>query len=317
MTMRATVFGSRGLLGSALMRTSPTKTIYGGSTRYDGDLSLDRKLNFGVTWQPLEFSDLWINAAAKVGGIEANTNGVADFFKINSKIGINVIDQAKQHGVKKLVSILSTCIYPDVGYVSYPLTEPQLHNGPPHKSNFGYAYSKRMMDVASRAYRQQYDCNFITVIPNNLYGLGDNYDLNSGHVIPSLIRKFFEAHLMGTDVTIWGSGKPLREFTFADDAAKAIWWLAENYDGEYPVNIGCTDEISIGDLAKLIGKIMNFKYEIKFDASKPDGQFRKPMSTARLKSLGYNPSYTKLEDGLKIVIEDFTKRYPDLRGVDK
>ena len=151
----------------------------------------------------------------------------------------------------KLVSVLSTCIYPDATYVKYPLTEDQLHMGPPHQSNFGYAYAKRMLEVQSRAYRQQHGCNFISVIPNNLYGINDNYNLDSGHVIPALIRKFHEAKIFGYDhVDIWGSGTPLREFTFAHDAAKIILWLAENYDGAEPVNIGNPEQISIEKLIK-------------------------------------------------------------------
>lgn len=311
--MRATVFGSAGLLGSALTSECPSADCLAAERCFDGDLA--ETTNFGRSWRPAAWKDVWVNAAAKVGGVAANTAGVADFYRINSKIGINVIEQARLNNVKKLVSILSTCIYPDSEYVRYPLTENQLHMGPPHHSNYGYAYAKRMVDVASRAYRQQYGCNFITVIPNNLYGLNDNYDLSGGHVIPSLIRKFFEAHMRSTDVVVWGSGNPVREFTYAPDAAKAIWWLAENYDGEHPVNVGCTDEISIGDLAGKIGRLIGFKGQIKFDASKPDGQFRKPTSNDFMRSLGYNPTYTNLECGLARTIDDFTNKYPNVRGI--
>jgi GDP-L-fucose synthase len=311
--MRATVFGSTGLLGTALVARCPSLDVLAAERAFDGDISEMTK--FGITWRPNQFKDVWVNAAAKVGGVQANMREAADFYRINVKIGTNVVDLAHRHGVKKLVSVLSTCIYPDGPHVRYPLTEEQLHMGPPHHSNFGYAYAKRMVDVASRAYRQQHGCDFITAVPNNLYGPSDNYDLNSGHVIPALIRKFFEAHRDSTEVWIWGSGNPVREFTYSEDAADAIWWLAENYSGEDPINIGCTDEISIGDLARMIGRLIGFKGRIRFDTTKPDGQFKKPTSNARLRELGYKPHYTRLEVGLAKTIDDFISKYPRLRGI--
>jgi GDP-L-fucose synthase len=308
--MKSTIFGSAGLLGSELVLTSPLNTKVKALTSKDINL-----IDIGDKTSLFDYNDLWINAAAKVGGVAANTNFVANFFDENILIGSNVIHQAHKTNVKKLISILSTCIYPDADYVKYPLTEDQLHNGPPHHSNFGYAYAKRMLDVQSRAYRQQHHKNFITVVPNNLYGLQDNYDLNNGHVIPSLIRKFFEAQKAGNDVIIWGTGKPLREFTFARDAAKVIWWCAEHYNEPDPVNIGCNDEISIGDLANLIAKIIGFKNQIKFDKTKPDGQYRKPSSNKKLFDLGCNIKYTSLEDGLTETISFFEREYFNLRGI--
>ena len=258
---------------------------------------------------------MWINAAARVGGVKGNTDFVGDFYRDNINIANNVLEGARQAKVKKLVSVLSTCIYPDAPYVDYPITEDQLHNGPPHPSNYGYAYAKRMLDVGSRAYRQQWGCNFITVVPNNLYGPHDNYDLNNGHVIPSLIRKFYEAHLSSTDVTIWGSGKPLREFTFSEDAARVIWWCAENYNEPDPINIGNTEEVSIGDVAREIGRIIGFKGQIKFDTSKPEGQFRKPTSNKKMRDLGFDLKYTTLSSGLESSIDFFIKFHPNVRGI--
>jgi len=228
---------------------------------------------------------------------------------------MNVLDTCKKKNLK-LVSVLSTCIYPDAPYVNYPLTESQLHMGPPHPSNFGYAYAKRMLDVQSRAYRKQHGCNFITVIPNSLYGLHDNYSLESGHVIPALIRKFYEAKMKKLDhVVIWGSGNPLREFTFARDAAKIILWLAENYDGEDPVNIGNNEQVSIRELAEIISEISGFEGSIIFDSSKPDGQYRKPSSNLKLRELGWQGDYISLRDGLKETIEHFVSVYPNARGI--
>jgi len=307
------VFGSNGLLGSEVVRTRPSCiSSLLVPTRLIADLTDDPK---DWKWESSSNSDLWINCAARVGGVKANTDFMGEFYLDNIKIGSNVLEAARVKGVKKVVSVLSTCIYPDAEYAHYPLTEDQLHNGPPHKSNFGYAYAKRMIDVQTRAYRQQYGCDFIAVIPNNLYGHQDNYDLNSGHVIPALIRKFFEASLTGSDVTVWGTGKPLREFTFARDAAQAIWWCAQNYNGELPINIGNSEEISIKDLCHTIAKLMEFKGNIKFDVSKPDGQYRKPSSNEKLQKLGFNIEYTKLEAGLQETIEHFVKNYPKIRGI--
>jgi GDP-L-fucose synthase len=247
--------------------------------------------------------------------VKANTDYVADFFDDNVKMNMNVLDACRERNLK-LVSVLSTCIYPDAPYVKYPLTEDQLHMGPPHHSNFGYAYAKRMLEVQSHAYRQQHGCNFISVIPNNLYGPNDNYDLNSGHVIPALIRKFHEAIVSKKrEVIIWGSGKPLREFTFARDAASIILWLAQNYDGELPVNIGNPQQVSIENLALTISGEMNYQGTIRFDTSKPDGQFKKPSSNEYLRSLGWKGEYTSLREGLKETIKSFRSRYPNVRGV--
>ena len=305
--MKATVFGGFGLLGHEIICERPQQTEIYAPTSYGLNLELHQAISSN--------NDIWINCAAKVGGVKANTDHVADFYNCNSLISNNVFQGAKKCNVKKLVSILSTCIYPDVAHVSYPLTEDQLHNGPPHDSNFGYAYAKRMVDVQSRAYRQLYNCDYITVIPNNLYGFQDNFDLNSGHVIPSLIRKFYEAKRDGTDVTLWGDGTPLREFTFARDAAKIIWWLAKNYNDLTPVNIGCTEEISIKDLAFLISEKIGFKGNIKFDTTKPNGQHRKPSSNKKLRDLGCNIVYTPLTQGLIETIEFFEKNYSSLRGI--
>lgn len=256
-----------------------------------------------------------IHCAAKVGGVKANTDYVNDFFEENMKINMNVMRLAYKSDAK-LISVLSTCIYPDAPYVKYPLTEEQLHMGPPHHSNFGYAYSKRMLEVQSRTYRQQFGCNFITVVPNNLYGINDNYDLESGHVIPALIRKFHEAKIKNSsEVIVWGSGTPLREFTFARDAARIILWLAENYDGDAPVNIGNSDQVSIKDLAFMIATEIGFSGQIIFDTSKPDGQYQKPSSNEKLRSLGWTGSYTPLQEGLRETIKSFIDRYPNVRGV--
>ena len=306
--MKCLVTGISGLLGSEVISLSPGSI---GLNSKDCDLTESSHLRFF----PNGKFDTVIHCAAKVGGVKANTDYVADFFDSNVKMNMNVLEACKYDGLK-LVSVLSTCIYPDAPYVKYPLTEDQLHIGPPHTSNFGYAYSKRMLEVQSRAYRQQFGCNFISVIPNNLYGHNDNYDLNSSHVIPALIRKFYEAMCSGKDeVVVWGSGRPVREFTFARDAAKIILWLAENYDGEEPVNIGNPDCVSIDQLSQMIGDEIGYKGHVRFDTSKPDGQYEKPSSNEKLRSLGWDGKYTPLHEGLRETINSFQARYPNIRGV--
>ena len=304
------VTGSTGLLGSEILRENPNSI---GLTSKDCDLI---ESNHAILSLEPGCIDTVIHCAARVGGVKANTDYVADFFDDNVRMNMNVLEACREKNLK-LVSVLSTCIYPDAPYVKYPLTEDQLHVGPPHRSNFGYAYAKRMLEVQSRAYRQQFGCNFISVVPNNLYGLNDNYDLNSGHVIPALIRKFHEAKISGKDeVVVWGTGKPIREFTFARDAAKIILWLAENYDGTEPVNIGNTSAISIESLAKTICEEIGYEGHVRFDVSSPDGQYEKPSSNERLMSLGWKGEYTNLRQGLHETINFFVQQYPQIRGLN-
>jgi GDP-L-fucose synthase len=261
--------------------------------------------------------DTALHIAARVGGVADNTNHVADFFSMNMSMNRNFLECCHRAGVKKVVSILSTCVYPDAAFVRYPLTEDQLHLGPPHPSNFGYAYAKRMLDVQSRALRAQYGCNFITLIPNNLYGINDRFDLQSGHVIPSLIRKFYESKISGDcNVVCWGSGDPEREFTYSRDIASIIVWAAENYDEPEPLNIGNVQSITIKKLAEMISDEVGFEGEIVWNTSAPDGQLRKPSSNRKLIDHGWSGSYTPLEVGLKETVDWFKSTYPNVRGVD-
>ena len=311
------ITGATGLLGSEIIRLSPHSE---GLSSSDADLTDPSAVEVLVSHlQPssvvTDCPPVLIHCAARVGGVKANTDRVAEFYDDNIRMNLSVMEACHQTGLK-LVSVMSTCIYPDTPYVNYPLTEDQLHLGPPHPSNFGYAYAKRMLDVQARAYRQQWGCNFVNVIPNNLYGPNDNFDLEGGHVIPALIRRFHEAKLNGDpSVILWGSGRPLREFTFARDAARIILWIAENYDGAEPVNIGCTEEISIHQLAETICELIGYEGSIMWDLNKPEGQLRKPTSNQRLRDLGWNGEYTPLFEGLKETVQSFISRYPNVRGV--
>ena len=258
-----------------------------------------------------------IHLAAKVGGVKANTEEMAQFYYENSNINQKILHDAHLRGANKVLSLLSTCVYPDAPYINYPLTEDQLHLGPPHHSNFGYAYAKRMVDVMSRAYRQQYGCNFITAIPNNLYGENDNFDLENSHVIPALIRKVWEAKInKEPSVFCWGDGSPLREFTYSEDIARILLFLMDNYDEPEPINIGNTDEYSIKEVVEIICDILGYDGELEWQTDQPSGQRRKPSSNQKLLDLGWKKeNYTPLKEGLKKTCDWFIISYPNVRGI--
>lgn len=250
--------------------------------------------------------DYVIHTAAKVGGVKANMDHLAEFFRENIMINNNVIHYAYKHGVKKMICFLSTCIFPD--NVIYPLTEDKIHLGAPHDSNYGYAYAKRMIDVQLRAYNEQYGTKYLSVIPTNIYGKNDNYDLESSHVIPAIINKCYQAIQNNTDLEIWGSGKPLREFIYAEDVANICDILLEKYEDTKPLIISTSQEISIGDVTKIICEIMGFKGNIVFNTSKPDGQFRKPTDNSNLLKVIGDYQFTPLEVGLKKTIDHFLEK---------
>jgi GDP-L-fucose synthase len=252
-----------------------------------------------------------IHCAGKVGGVGGNMNHKGKFFYDNIMINTNVIESARIHGIKNLVAFLSTCIFPND--VEYPLTESKIHMGPPHFSNDAYAYAKRMTDIQIRAYREEYGLNYKSVIPTNIYGPNDNYNLANGHVIPSLIHKCFLARENKTDFIIWGDGSPLREFIFSQDVAKLTEWVLENYEENEPIILSTSDEISIKDVVGIIVELMNFKGDVIFDKSKPNGQFRKPSDNSKIKSYLPDFKFTPLYEGLKYTIDYFEKNYKFLR----
>ena len=251
--------------------------------------------------------DSVIHCAAKVGGVGGNMNYKGEFFYDNIMMNTNVIEGARLSKVKNLVAFLSTCIFPD--NVEYPLTEKKIHLGPPHFSNDAYAYAKRMADVQIRSYKEQYGLNYKTVIPSNIYGPNDNYDLVNGHVLPSLIHKCYLARENKTPLTIWGSGKPLREFIFSKDVAKLTEWVLHNYNENEPIILSTSEEVSINDVVGIIVELMNFKGDVIFDSSKPDGQFRKPSDNSKIKNYLPEFQFTPLYTGLKETIEYFEKNY--------
>lgn len=252
-----------------------------------------------------------IHCAAQVGGIVGNMNHKGEYFYNNIMINTNVIEGARLYGVKKLVSFLSTCVFPDDA--EYPLNESQIHKGEPHTSNNAYAYAKRMADIQIRAYREQYGLNYTSVIPTNIYGPNDNFSLLNGHVIPMLIHKMYNSIKTGEDFVVWGTGKPLREFIYSKDVAKLTEWVLDQYNEDEPIIFSTSNEISIKDLVDLLVKEFNFKGKVIFDNTKPDGQFRKPSDNSKIKKYLPDFEFTPIEAGIKETVNWFMNNYENAR----
>lgn len=251
--------------------------------------------------------DYVIHLAANVGGLFKNMNQKVDMFEKNLLINYNVIKCCHDFKIKKLISCLSTCIFPND--TTYPINESMLHNGAPHNSNDAYSYAKRMIEVHSKAYREQYNDNFVCVIPTNVYGEYDNFSLEDGHVVPALIHKCYLAKQNNEPFVVYGSGKPLRQFIYSTDLAKLILWVLENYTGE-PIILSPNenDEVPIKSVAELIAK--EFDYDnIKFDTSKSDGQFKKTADNTKLIDLYGEFKFTTIEDGIKKSVNWFMNNY--------
>jgi GDP-L-fucose synthase len=297
------VTGGNGLVGSEFIGDH-----YFKPNSKEVDLRITTEVN---TLIGLNNFDGIIHCAAKVGGVGSNMNYKGEFFYDNVMMNTNIIEGARLFGVKNLVSFLSTCIFPDK--IEYPLSENKIHMGPPHHSNDAYAYAKRMVDAQIKAYNEQYGLNYKSVIPTNIYGPNDNYDIINGHVLPSLIHKCYLARENKTPLTIWGSGKPLREFIFSKDVAKLTEWVLYNYNENQPIILSTSEEISIKEVVNVIIELMNFKGEVKFDSTKPDGQFRKPSDNSKIKSYLPNFKFTSFYDGLKETIDWFENNYESVR----
>lgn len=300
--MTTLVTGSDGLLGTALKKI--TDGDYYFANRNDADLTnFDQTMELFRKTKPKRV----IHLAAKVGGVEANQNFPGTFFYENMMINLNVLKIAQIVNVEKLVSFISTCVFPNEA--EYPLSSLSLHNGEPHNSNLGYAYAKRMLEVQSRVFRQEYGVNFITLVLGNMYGPGDNWNIRSGHVIPSLIHKIYQAQVNNEPLNVWGTGTPLREFIFSEDVAKLTLWALENYESSEPLVVSNSTETTIKSLVDLVSKSMNFQGQIVWDSSKPNGQERKPSDTDPLISLVPSFEFTTLEIGLPATIEWFQNNY--------
>jgi len=303
---RIYIAGHKGMVGSAIYRKLHKEGFDNIITRNSSELDL-RDQRAVTEFFDTEKPDYVFLAAAKVGGIIANNTYRADFLYENLQIQNNVIHSSYVNEVKKLMFLGSSCIYPKLA--PQPLKEDYLLTGLLEQTNEPYAIAKIAGIKMCDAYRDQYGCNFISVMPTNLYGYNDNYHPQNSHVLPALIRRFHEAKVQGSsDVTIWGTGSPMREFLFADDLAEACYYLMQNYDEAGLVNIGTGKDLSIKDLAILIKKIIGYEGEIKFDASKPDGTPRKLMDVSKLHSKGWKHT-VELEEGIKLAYQDFLSKY--------
>jgi len=293
------VAGHRGLVGAAILRALEARNFARLLSRSSADLDLSRQADVEAFFSA-ERPEYVFLAAAKVGGILANDSYAADFIRVNLQIQTNVIDAAYRHGAKKLCFLGSSCIYPK--HAAQPMSEDALLTGPLEPTNEWYAIAKIAGIKMCQAYQKQYGFNAISVMPTNLYGPGDNFDLQNSHVLPALIRKFHQAKRAGEpSVIVWGSGKPRREFLYVDDLADAVCFLMENYDSPEIINVGVGEDIAIAELAKLVREVVGYSGEITFDRSKPDGTPRKLMDVSRLHNLGWQAT-TGLEQGLRATV---------------
>jgi len=299
------VAGSRGLVGSAIVRKLRAEGYKNIIERTSKELDLRNQVLVNEFFSA-ERPEYVFLAAAKVGGIHANNTYPAEFIHDNLLIQNNIIQSAHQYGVTKLMFLGSSCIYPK--FAPQPLKEEYLLTGELEPTNESYAIAKIAGIKMCQAYRQQYGDDFISVMPTNLYGINDNFDLETSHVLPALLRKFHEAKEQSSpSVTVWGSGKPRREFLCVDDMADACYFLMKNYSGREIVNIGTGSDVTIAELSSMIADVTGFKGEIVYDASKPDGTPVKRLDVSKLSALGWQAK-TSLENGIKQTYAWFKER---------
>lgn len=308
------VTGGSGLVGQAIREYVESNQKEGEEWIYlsskDGDLRVRTETDaIFEKYNPTHV----IHLAAKVGGLFANMAHKVEFYRENTLINDNVMENCRIHKVQKLVSFLSTCIFPDK--TTYPIDETMLHDGPPHKSNEGYALAKRLIDTMNRAYAEQYGCNFTSIIPTNIYGPHDNFSIQNGHVIPGLIHKCYNAKKNNTPFTIWGSGTPLRQFIYSLDLAELTVWVMRDYHSPDPITLSVdeTAEVSIKHVALAVAKAMNFEGEVVFDTEKADGQFKKTACNKKLRGYRADYEFTSIEDGVQKAVDWFVANYETCR----
>ena len=250
-----------------------------------------------------------VHCAAMVGGVKENSERLGEFFYNNMQMNLNVFEACRLNNVKKTVSLLTTCIFP--AQANYPLTFDQLHTGEPHESNYGYAYAKRMIEINARAYRDQYGMDIVNIIPCNVYGPRDNFNLQKSHVIPGLIHKAYIAKQNTAPLKVWGDGSPLREFIYSEDLGKIIDWVLQNYSSRKPLIVSSDEEITIREVAENLRDLFSLK-ELVFEADMPMGQHRKPSDNSALKNL-IDFKFTPFNKGLKETVNWFNTNYEILR----
>ena len=299
------VAGHKGLVGSAIVRNLKSKGFTNILTVDKEQLDLTRTLEVKMFFN-MEEPDYVFLAAAKVGGIGANSLYPAEFIHDNLMIQTNIIDAAYRSGVTKLLFLGSSCIYPK--FANQPITEDQLLTGSLEGSNDAYAIAKIAGIKMCQAYRKQYDFNAISLMPTNLYGINDNFDLQNSHVLPAMIRKFHEAALLRHGkVTLWGDGSPMREFLNVDDLAEACFVCMDKYESDDIINIGTGEDVTIKELAETVAKVVDFRRTIEWDTSKPNGTPRKVLNVDKIKSLGWEPKIS-LKDGIKSTYDWYRTR---------
>ena len=298
------VTGANGLVGSALESLNIPGMIGIGRKDYDL-LQWTHTAAMMAKYRPKAV----IHLAAKVGGVKANMAAPATFFMENITMNTHILEAARLNEVERVICFLSTCVFPDP--CPLPLKPEYLHMGPPHPSNYGYAYAKRMLAVQAQTYNQQYATRFLPVIPCNIYGEHDNFNMENSHVVPALIQKFYAASMTGSPVTIWGSGRPLREFIYSGDVARLLVFILNNYEGNEPLILSTGEEHSIRHLVETIAVAFKFKGDIIYDHDKPEGQYRKPSDNSRLKELIGNFQFTPLEEGIRRTAEWYCANFPN------
>jgi GDP-L-fucose synthase len=299
------VTGHRGLVGSALLRRLHAEGFERLVLRTHAEVDLENQQAVEALFDS-ERPEYVFLAAAKVGGILANSRYPADFIRANLLVQANVIDAAHRFGVRKLLFLGGSCIYPREA--PQPIREESLLTGPLEVTNEAYAIAKIAGIKMCQAYNRQFGTNFISVMPTNLYGPGDNFDLEHSHVLPALLRRFHEAKLSAaSSVTVWGTGTPRREFLHVDDLAEACLFLMARYDSSEPINVGFGSDLTITELARLIARVVGYDQRIVFDASKPDGTPRKLLDSGKLERLGWR-ARIGLEDGIRATYEWFVAR---------
>jgi len=299
------VLGHQGMVGRAITKNLKAKGYE--VTTFDRKYDLRLQQDIGdILGTGFKYDYVFV-CAAKVGGIMANSTYPADFLYDNTMIAMNVINSAHEYGIQNLMFLGSSCIYPKMA--DQPIKEEYLMTGPLEPSNEGYAVAKIAGLKLCEAMNKQHGRNYVAVMPTNLYGIGDKYDLHASHVLPALIHKAHLAKEQGSsDITVWGSGTPRREFMYADDMADACVFLMESGYKDGLINIGVGEDVSIKELTELVCKVVKFKGEILFDSSKPDGTPRKLLDISKLKALGWKPK-TSLTDGINEAYKDFLRRY--------